>query len=193
MTKTELRALYIAKRQALTSVEHADLSAKIASLFFSNVDLSKIRTVNCFVSLKHKGEVETALIIERLWRDHPKIATDAPRINLSSGEIEAFQFDKSTTLIENRWRIPEPAGGDPIDPQELDLVIVPLLCFDETGYRVGYGRGYYDKFLVRCRPDCLKVGLSFFSPVDRISDTDDLDIPLDRCVTPEKVYDFGEG
>jgi 5-formyltetrahydrofolate cyclo-ligase len=190
MSKAELRDLYLDKRQALSPEEHAAQSSKIADLFFSHADLSAINTINCFVSLKHKGEVETALIIERLWTEFPRIATNAPRINLSSGEIEAFPFSKDTTLIENRWRIPEPAAGEPVDPAKIDLVIVPLLCFDERGYRVGYGRGFYDKFLARCRPDCFKVGLSFFSAIDRVMDLDQYDVALGACVTPEKVYVF---
>ena len=190
MNKAELRKLYLEKRQALSPEDHAAQSAKIAELFFSKADLSSVNTVNCFVSLKHKGEVETALIIERFWKDFPLIATNAPRINVSSEEIEAFPFTKDTTLIENRWRIPEPAAGDPIDPAEIDLVILPLLCFDESGHRVGYGRGFYDRFLARCRPDCMRVGLSFFSAVDRIENLDRTDVPLGACVTPEEIYVF---
>ena len=73
---------------------------------------------------------------------------------------------------------------------EIDLVLVPLLAFDKNGYRVGYGKGYYDKFLSNCRPDVIKIGLSFFDAVDEIEDIDDYDLPLNFCVTPQRLYDF---
>jgi len=92
--------------------------------------------------------------------------------------------------MPNRWGISEPFTGEIIDDKEIDLVLVPLLCFDEMGYRVGYGNGYYDKFLANCRKDCLKVGVSFFEPIGEIEDVREFDIRLDYCVTPEKVWRF---
>ena len=70
------------------------------------------------------------------------------------------------------------------------MVLVPLLCFDESGHRVGYGKGFYDRFLTKCRPDTQKVGLSYFPPVKEITDADSFDIRLDLCLTPEKVWRF---
>ena len=67
---------------------------------------------------------------------------------------------------------------------------MPLLCFDAAGHRVGYGKGFYDKFLSKCRPDCTKIGLSYFPPVEAIAATGGHDIMLDICVTPEKTYQF---
>ena len=75
-------------------------------------------------------------------------------------------------------------------PAEIDVVFIPLLCFDKKGNRVGYGGGYYDKFLTKTKSSCLKIGLSFFEPVDFIKGINMNDIPLDMCVTPEKLYNF---
>lgn len=185
MTKSELRRNYIVRRQEMSSSEHSVASNKIAELFFTNFDLSAITTIHCFISIKHTGEVETLDIFERLWSDFPQIKTVAPRVNEQTGEIDALPFNSKTQLVENKWKIPEPADDDVIEPGEIDLVLVPLVCFDAHGYRVGYGKGFYDKFLVKCRPDCRKVGLSFFPPVERIEDIHDGDVPLDSCVTPE--------
>lgn len=70
------------------------------------------------------------------------------------------------------------------------MVLVPLLCIDREGYRVGYGKGFYDKFLARCRPDCKTVGLNYFPPVERIDDVAEHDIRLDHAVNPDEVYSF---
>ncbi|HJS52384.1 MAG TPA: 5-formyltetrahydrofolate cyclo-ligase, partial [Pyrinomonadaceae bacterium] len=99
-------------------------------------------------------------------------------------------YTPETRLLENFWGIREPPIDEAIDPSEIDLVIVPLLCFDERGFRVGHGKGFYDKFLAGCRADCLKVGFTFFPPTDPIDDIDEYDVPLDQCVTPERVYVF---
>ena len=95
---------------------------------------------------------------------------------------------RDSELIENRWGIREPVSGEVLGPEQIDLVIVPLLCFDASGHRVGYGRGMYDRFLAGCRADCLKVGLSYFPPVAAIDDVSETDIGLDVCITPEREY-----
>jgi len=64
------------------------------------------------------------------------------------------------------------------------------LAFDEKGNRIGYGKGFYDRFLNECKKDVIKVGLSFFEATTTIEDTNANDIPLDFCVTPEKIYRF---
>ena len=189
MTKSELRDIYLNKRKAISAAEHANQSHLITQTFFEKIDLRNVRSLNCFISLKHKGEVETKDIFSRLWHDHPWIKTFAPRINVRSGKLESVAINDQTNLVENKWKIPEPEGA-PTDRESLDLVIVPLLCFDESGHRVGYGKGFYDRFLAGCRQDCAKVGLSFFPPREQIDDIDQFDIPLDLCVSPGELFRF---
>ena len=104
--------------------------------------------------------------------------------------MASIAWDACTPMRENRWGIPEPAAGREIAPETIDLVLIPLLAFDRKGHRVGYGKGYYDRFLKRCRGDCMKLGLSFFEPVDSIYDAGEHDVPLDLCVTPHRTYVF---
>ena len=190
MTKSELRKIYLAKRHALSAEELATNSRQIADRFFGNIDLTAVKTVHTFIAIEKFNEVGTALIYTRIWLDFPQIRTIAPLANLDSGVMEHFEFDAGTGLIESDWGIREPVGGESVDVAEIDLVLVPLLCFDERGYRIGYGRGFYDKFLSQCRPDCLKVGLSVFEPVKVIGDADEHDVPLNHCITPENIFSF---
>ena len=97
---------------------------------------------------------------------------------------------ESEQFATNKYGIDEPAEGYVVDPASLDLVLVPLFIFDRKGTRVGYGKGFYDRFLPGCRKDCVKVGVSYFEPVDRIEDAQDFDVPLDFCISPQSVYVF---
>lgn len=112
-----------------------------------------------------------------------------------NGAIPVLTLDvltPATELVENRWGVPEAVSSDQssMTTDQVDLVIVPLLAYDARGYRVGYGKGYYDRFLADCRPDVRKIGVSFFEPVPQIEDVDEFDVRLDACVTPEKVISF---
>ena len=77
-----------------------------------------------------------------------------------------------------------------IIPKCCFVVFIPLLAFDQKGNRVGYGKGFYDKFLEQCKPKTVKIGLSFFSTEEEISDIYKNDISLDYCVTPQTIYKF---
>jgi 5-formyltetrahydrofolate cyclo-ligase len=101
-----------------------------------------------------------------------------------------YLLTDSTTIKKNTWNIPEPINGIPIVTKQIDVVFVPLLAFDDSGHRVGYGKGFYDKFLANCKPEVIKIGLSFFKSIEKIVDVFENDIKLDYCVTPDKIYRF---
>ncbi len=107
-----------------------------------------------------------------------------------SRKLESYAWNDKTEFVTNRFGIeePNPATSQLVEIQTIDAVLVPLLTFDETGHRVGYGGGYYDRFLAQCRPDALKIGLSFFEPVEQIEDLNEWDVRLDICVTPDRIY-----
>lgn len=163
---------------------------QITENFFANFNLEKIRFLHFFLSIAEKGEIETVFIYENLANNYPLIQTIVPRVNFEKDRLEHLEFDTKTELVTNHWGISEPAGDKLISEKVIDLVLVPMLAFDERGFRVGHGKGFYDKFLSLCRPDCLKVGLSFFEPVEQIEDTHESDVPLDFCITPQGVRRF---
>jgi 5-formyltetrahydrofolate cyclo-ligase len=104
--------------------------------------------------------------------------------------MHAVYINEETVYQRNAYGLTEPKSGEPIDPGDIDVIFVPLLACDITGHRVGYGKGFYDKFLVQCNSDVVKIAFSYFEPVDKIDDADVFDVPLDFCITPEKVYEF---
>lgn len=190
MTKAELRKEFLEKRKSLTPSELAECSAAIADRFFSMVDLSGVKVLHSFLPIVKFHEVDTTLILHRIWDGYPQIKTAVPRVDSASDELQTLLFSRQTELAESAWGIHEPAHDETVPADEIDLVLVPLLCFDRSGHRVGYGKGYYDRLLSKCRADCKKVGLSFFDPVDRIDDVHAGDVTLDYCVTPTRLYDL---
>jgi 5-formyltetrahydrofolate cyclo-ligase len=190
MTKSELRVLYLEKRKSLSENERKGKSQRIADCFFENFNLESVSLLHVFLPIERALEVDTSLIYERLWRVFPQITTVAPRVNSQTEMLDSLRFMMETKLVKNKWHIFEPEGNDLIKRERIDLVLVPLLCFDRRGFRVGYGKGYYDKFLSECRADCLKIGLSFFEPIDEIADTHKYDVPLDFCIATDEIISF---
>ena len=188
MRKAELRKLYREKRGAMGQEEISSCSRVIADLLFAEFDFATLKVVHCFISIAKFNEVDTGIIFERIWKDFPNVRTAVPRVDNSTGELEHFYYDSDTVMVKNAWGIEEPSGAERVDPKEVDLVIVPLLCFDERGYRVGYGKGYYDRFLRECRADCATAGLSFFPPEIEIKDVHDGDFALDMFIMPNGIF-----
>jgi 5-formyltetrahydrofolate cyclo-ligase len=189
MNKSDIRKIYAEKRKLLSPQDLELRSKVISDKFFKGFDLTGIRSAHIFLPITAKKEINTWHIINRLREEKPEIKLVVSKSDLLDGTLENFIFTQSTVLIENDWGIPEPSGGDRFSNELIDLVFVPLLAFDKKGNRVGYGKGYYDKFFKECRPDVLKVGLSLEEPARKIN-AELFDIPLTHCVTPLAVYNF---
>jgi len=101
-----------------------------------------------------------------------------------------FLLTDSTKFAKNKYGISEPVDGLEVPVAKIDVVFVPLLAFDKLGHRVGYGKGFYDTFLMECRPETLKIGLSFFEAEESIDDVWEGDRKLDYCITPKTIYKF---
>mgnify|MGYP006267663559 FL=1 len=104
--------------------------------------------------------------------------------------MESYLFENSTILKENKYGILEPVEGLMVETNIIDVIFLPLLAYDKMGNRVGYGGGFYDKFLKNCNSNVIKVGLSFFDPEPKIDDISELDVKLDHCITPYNSFSF---
>jgi 5-formyltetrahydrofolate cyclo-ligase len=184
MNKAELRGQYLAKQKMLSKEEVDSASRRIADHLFSSFDLRSVSVLHCFVPIEKFNEINTRLIFAKLWRDFPHVQTVVPRVDPEIDGIRSLKFTHETELVRNAWGIEEPAHDEIVESEMIDMVLVPGLCFDAQGHRVGFGKGYYDRFLKTCRPDCLKIGLSHFDPVEKIDDIHDGDVQLDFVLTP---------
>ena len=191
MIKSQLRKHYLSKRKAISAEEIVIKSQQITDLFFQKFDLLKVENIHIFLPIVKHNEINTWLIIRRLQQEFPKMAILIPKIIPENFEIENFLFDEKK-LIVNPWGILEPSGEnqDKIEPEKIDLVIIPLLIFDKNGNRVGHGKGFYDRFLQQCNPKTLKIGVCLEEPIEMIEDVNEFDIKMDFCITPIKIYKF---
>jgi 5-formyltetrahydrofolate cyclo-ligase len=189
MTKKEVRRKFTQKRDEL------ELSWQLKAddlilIQFQTVDFPFLERVMSFYSITEKKEVNSFILTDYLHFRNPALTIAYPRMNVADTSMEAIAVAADTAFMDNEFGITEPVGGHIIDPQDLDMVLVPLLAIDKAGHRVGYGKGYYDRFLARCSEECIKVGVSYFEPIEVIRDTHQYDLPLDLCITPQQVYVF---
>ncbi|GAB3538642.1 5-formyltetrahydrofolate cyclo-ligase [Pontibacter brevis] len=188
MRKAELRRQMLQKRRALTAEEVEDSSQRIANLFFRHFPLQAGQTVHVFLPILKNKEVNTWLIIRQLRQEHPEVRVAVPVTDVAQHVLTHHELTEEAVLIENAWGIPEPQNARIVHAREVDVVLLPLLAFDKAGHRVGYGKGFYDRFLADCRPDVLKVGLSLEPPVENIADANQFDVPLNAVVMPEGIW-----
>ena len=186
MLKKELRLNYLHARGRLGLTDVNSYSKSIANLALQ-IPIWQLEYYHIFLPIEDKNEVNTYLIIDSLRERNKKVVI--PKI-ANEIHLEHFLLEQDTVLKKNRWGIPEPESAEQVPEKKIDLVFLPLLVFDESGHRVGYGKGYYDRFLKSCRSDVIKIGLSFFEGVEKISDTGPDDVRLDYCITPSTIYEF---
>jgi len=189
MLKKSARKLYITKRAELSLTERLK-SDDLILINFQTIDLPFLDFVLSFYPMEEKNEVNTFLLTEYLHFKNLALQVCYPKTNFANHSMQAIATGADTAFEGNEFNIPEPVGGDVIEAANIDLVIVPLLICDEEGHRVGFGKGFYDRYLKECRDDCIKVGVSYFEPVDKIDDANEYDVTLDFCITPTKAYVF---
>ena len=189
MQKKEARRMYREKRASITPQQKLKWD-DLLLIQFQTLELPFLDSVLSFYPLEVHKEVNTFIITDYLHFKNPGLEIAYPRTDFRDHSMQAIACTVDTVFEDNVYNIPEPLLGEIIPPASLDLVLVPLLGFDREGHRVGYGKGFYDRFLMQCSKDCIKIGLSYFEPVDHLEDAGEFDVPLDICITPQEVYVF---
>ena len=189
MLKKEARRIFDKKRRELSYSDKLRWDDLIL-INFQTIETPQLHSVFSFYPMEERNEVNAFIITDYLHFRNPTLQICYPKMAIETPDMEAIACHADTIFEANAINILEPLETEVMDPLDIDLVLVPLLACDVSGNRVGFGKGYYDRYLSRCRPNCLKVGLSYFAPVERIDDANEFDVPLDFCITPEKVYVF---
>lgn len=189
MTKKEIRKLYSEKRRGLTDTEINRLD-DLMLIQFQSAELPFIHTLLSYWPIEENKEPNTHLVTEFLKFRNPEMLTAYPLSDFTSMTMTAILTDIDTPFSKTSLNLHEPEHGEICPPDQLDMVFVPLLAFDTRGYRVGYGKGFYDKYLIQCREGCIKAGFSYFEALEEEIDHTEFDVPLDLCFTPQTVYVF---
>ncbi len=189
MKKEGLRKIYLDKRIQLSETEYQRLNQALLQQFMQ-LDFKGIIAVNLFLPMLLTKEPDTWLLIKYLQKKYPYIKRVFPKADFQQKTLTHFLDDEQLTIGENKFEISEPVSGTQFYMGKNSMVIVPLLTFDSEGNRVGYGGGFYDRFLAGCELGTQFIGMSFFDPVDKIEDADELDVKLHGCITPEKIRRF---
>lgn len=153
--KRALRRLVIEARDALSSAARAERSVRIADRALSLRELGGARTVMAFWSFG--SEVETAPLIQRLHARGVRVVL--PRVE--GGDVVPVVYETGDEVLATAFGAMEPTGTEVVVPDEVDLVIAPGVAFDREGNRVGYGGGFYDRFLSRTRPGAPAIAIAF--------------------------------
>ena len=187
MTKNELRIKYKELRRSRSATQIEDDSLAIANQLLS-LNIWDKSFYHIFLTIEEQKEVNTDYILNILSGKDKNIIIS--KSNFEDHSMLHFLLTDSTIIKKNSHNIPEPVDGIAIASGTIDVVFIPLLAFDISGNRIGYGKGFYDRFLGHCKPETLKIGLSFFEAEEQTFEVSEDDIKLDYCVTPNQVFQF---
>ena len=187
MFKTEIRLKYKELRRSLSENQIEELSLAIANEVLL-LPIWEKTYFHIYLPIEEQKEVNTEYILHLLSGKDKEICIS--KSDFETRKMTSILLTDSTKIKKNNYNIPEPVDGIEVPSNKIEVVFIPLLAFDKKGNRVGYGKGFYDKFLAECHPITIKIGLSFFEPEELISDVTTSDIQLNYCVTPNKVFKF---
>ncbi len=153
--KSILRKVYLEKRKNLTQQEFDTRNEKILNLIKKEFVFKPKGYTHIFLPIEEFREVNTRPIIEFLKAQNQQVVLSKSK--LKTNDMQHFLMDENTKLVENKWGIIEPESGIEVAERMLNIVFVPLLVFDKKGNRIGYGKGYYDKFLSKCNEQNSKL------------------------------------
>lgn len=184
MHKEELRIKYLNLRKALSNDQIEEYSLQIANIVLG-LDIWNYSNYHIFLPISRQKEINTEYLLHVLQGKDKNIIVS--KSNFDDFSMKHYLLTDQTNLIDNSYGIPEPdEKGIQINEEAIDVVFVPLLVADKYGNRLGYGKGFYDRFLQKCRPNTIKVGLSIFKPLEFEMETSIHDVHLDYI-----VYDQG--
>lgn len=181
-SKQTLREVYLSKRLTLSDIEYHRRNVLITNKVLELIDALQPKSVHLFLSIISKKEFDTQPLIKELKSRNIKICI--PKVIWPS-DLEHFLLDDNCIIKENNWGIPEPICGTKLESDNIDLVLVPLIIADKSGHRIGYGKGYYDRFL--SNSNSKKIGISLLPLLDEIPYIENNDVKLDGVITPFEI------
>lgn len=187
MKKSDLRSIFKEKRLQLSHKKKQQLSASIRAHFAAWLKKHSFNSLMSYVPFEKFNEFDPAPLETEFLQQNAEGVVYFPKMQ---GEHLVPILPQTQTFERAQFGIMEHLDYLVADPKQIDLLLLPLLITDRFGHRVGYGKGYYDRFIPHLRADCIKMGISFFSPIDRIQDVHEGDQALDGCIHPDGIIMF---
>jgi 5-formyltetrahydrofolate cyclo-ligase len=187
MLKSEARTFFLNKRKSLSPQELLKWD-DLLLIQLQKMDWTQTHVLGSFFPMEHQNEPNSLLLTDYLNFLISDLKLGYPIVDSTHHTMQFFPATENTTT--NTWGIVEPIKSMPINPSQIDTFLVPLLGFDVTGQRIGFGKGYYDKYFENLASSTLRIGISYFEPIEAIIDTHQFDVPLTHCITPWKIYEF---
>ena len=193
-TKAVLRRAALAHRHALPPAEVAQRSQLLCEQLFQHFPVAEWRWLHVFLPLARYNEPDTWCIIRRIWAEGLGVRLAVPVMQPDGVSLKHYELTPQTLLHTNHWGISEPEApaAAEVPATAFDAVLVPLLAVDAAGHRVGYGGGFYDRFLAQCGPKTQLIGVNVLAeaPIARIANVLPTDVPLTACLTPGGLWRF---
>lgn len=175
MNKKELRRAIREQKRAMTEAQIREKSEKLARLFLESAEYRAAKSIYGYLS--YNQEVRTLSILEQALRDGKRVAVP----KCYGDEMRFIWLTDLTATEKNAMGIPEPVDDIPVADDETALVLMPGVAFDREGHRIGYGGGYYDKFLAREGKHPTLALCYDFQVLDHL-ETEEFDIPVDKVL-----------
>ena len=187
-TKKELRKRILNIRNSM-SIENVEKNSSIIIDKIVNTDIYKQSKV-VFIYMDFNKEVMTSQLIKRMLSEKKRVVI--PYTDKINTELIPSEITKQADLKLNSFGYYEPVSIMPVDPEEIDLVIVPGVVFDKQLNRIGFGKGYYDKILIKLKPSAVKIAVAHEFQVFELIPTEEHDIKMDMIITEKSIWDSGD-
>lgn len=175
MDKKTLRSRIRERKRAMTEYQIREKSERLAQLFYASDAYKTAETIYGY--LPYNQEVRTVPMLEQALRDGKKVAVP----KCYGDEMRFIYMDDLSKVEKGYANIPEPIADGPVADDGTALVLMPGLAFDSQGHRIGYGGGFYDRFLAK-EPEHPTLALCYdFQMVDHL-ETEEFDIPVDTVL-----------
>ena len=187
LDKKNIRRKMLIERREMSSAEVSDLSSVIINKLKKLPIYKASRSVMLYLSFEN--EIDSAEIVKDCFKDGKRVIVpfcDNSDMSITPTEIK----DRNTDLHISKMGYAQPKREllNPVDVSDIDLIILPGIAFDRKGYRVGFGAGYYDRFLGQVNFSIPTIGLAYdFQIIDSFIEVEAYDIPIDYVMTEERI------
>lgn len=183
MDKHSLRIKLKSVREAVTKDDWHQIETNIQAGAIQLLQELKSTSVILYLASRRNREIATDDIMKYCLDGNIMVAVP---VTTSIHDIIPSRMSQNTSLIEDKWGIPVPKELESVSGEELSVAIVPMLGADKSGYRIGYGKGYYDRFLARY-PHIITIGLCPMLTLHEEIPVERHDIPLNYIVTEKNT------